>query len=122
MTQPDKKRLLASHRNGWGNFGIWLPFVGVFFAGQAILALTIAQGLWWAAIPLVLFLAHLMHAHLLALHDAAHETLCPYPPLNYAIGVFIGVLGLIEFSLFRVVHHSHHSYMATPRDEELWPF
>jgi fatty acid desaturase len=26
------------------------------------------------------------------------------------------------FSLYRDVHHSHHAYLATERDEELWPF
>jgi fatty acid desaturase len=122
MTQPDKVRLLASHRTGWGNLWLWLAFAGVLFGSQAILAFSVAIGLWWAAIPLVLLLAHLMHAHLLALHDAVHGTVCPYPPLNYAIGVFIGVLGLTEFSLFAAVHHTHHAYIGTPRDEELWPF
>jgi fatty acid desaturase len=120
--QPDKKRLVASHRTGWGNLGIWLTFLGVLFASEAALTYAIAHGPWWAAIPLVLIAAHLMHAHLLALHDAAHGTLCPYAPLNYAIGVFIGALGFIEFSLFRAVHHTHHAYLGTPRDEELWPF
>jgi fatty acid desaturase len=122
VRQPDKKRLVASHRTGWGNLAMWLAFMGVFVASQAALTYTVAHGLWWAAIPLVLIVAHLMHAHLLALHDAAHGTLCPYAPLNYAVGVFIGVLGFIEFSLFRAVHHTHHAYLGTPRDEELWPF
>jgi fatty acid desaturase len=107
---------------GWGNFGIWLAFLGAFFAAQATLAYAVASGAWWAAIPLVLLGAHLMHAHLLALHDAAHGTLCPYAPVNYVIGVFIGAMGFIEFSLFRAVHHTHHAYLGTPRDEELWPF
>jgi fatty acid desaturase len=26
------------------------------------------------------------------------------------------------FSLYRAAHHSHHSYLGTERDEELWPF
>jgi fatty acid desaturase len=122
MTVPDKKRLHASHRTNWSNLGIWLAFLAGLIASEAMLAYIVTYGPWWAAIPLVLLIAHLMHAHLLALHDAAHGTLCPYGPLNDVIGVFIGVLGFIEFSLFRAVHHTHHSYLGTPRDEELWPF
>ena len=28
----------------------------------------------------------------------------------------------MSFSLYRVVHQSHHAHLATERDEELWPF
>ncbi|HEY5741442.1 MAG TPA: fatty acid desaturase, partial [Terrimicrobiaceae bacterium] len=28
----------------------------------------------------------------------------------------------MSFSLYRVVHQSHHAYLASERDEELWPF
>jgi fatty acid desaturase len=122
MTHPDKKRLLARHQMRWTNLWIWLAFAAGFFATQGLLAVMVAWGPWWAAIPLVFLLAHLMHSHLLALHDAAHETFCPNRVLNEAVGIFIGTLGLIEFSLFRYVHHTHHSYLGTPRDEELWPF
>jgi fatty acid desaturase len=42
--------------------------------------------------------------------------------LNEGIGIFIGASSYMSLSLFRVVHHSHHSYPITERDEELWPF
>jgi fatty acid desaturase len=122
MTHPDKGQLLASHQVEWKNLCIWLTFAAVFFSCQGLLAWIVIQGYWWAAIPLVLFLAHLMHSHLLALHDAAHGTMCPNYLINEGVGIFIGTFGLIEFSLFRVVHHTHHAYLGTPRDEEMWPF
>jgi fatty acid desaturase len=122
MTQPDKQRLLASHETHWSSAWLWLGFAVLFFALQGLIIFLYLHGAWWAAFPLMLLLGHLMHSHLLALHDATHETLCPCWPVNEAIGIFIGTLGLIEFSLFRVVHHTHHSYLGTERDEELWPF
>jgi fatty acid desaturase len=122
MTRPDKQRLLVNHQVPWIHVWIWLSFLLVFVCLQGLLLVVMQHGLWWLVLPIVLVLAHLMHAHLLALHDAAHGTMCPNYFLNEAVGIFIGTLALIEFSLFRVVHHSHHSYMGTPRDEELWPF
>jgi fatty acid desaturase len=63
-----------------------------------------------------------MHGHLLAFHEAAHGSLCPNPRINDALGVFIGMFSFMGFSLYRAAHHSHHSYLGTGRDEELWPF
>ncbi|MEO6784847.1 MAG: fatty acid desaturase, partial [Chthoniobacteraceae bacterium] len=34
----------------------------------------------------------------------------------------IGVLSLMSFSLYRAAHQLHHAYLASERDEELWPF
>jgi fatty acid desaturase len=100
----------------------WLGFLVVFFSLQCVLLLVVRHGPWWAALPIILVMAHLMHAHLLGLHDAGHGTMCPNYFVNEAVGIFVGTLALIAFSLFRVVHHSHHAYVGTPRDEELWPF
>lgn len=122
MTRPDKQRLLACHEVPWSNLWTWLGFLVVFFCLQGVLLVGVQHGAWWAIPPIILVLAHLMHSHLLGLHDAAHGTMCPNYFLNEAVGIFVGTLGLIEFSLFRVVHHHHHAYMGTPRDEELWPF
>src|SRR4051794_38232284 len=77
---------------------------------------------WWVVVPLVLVLAHLMHGHLIAFHEAAHGSLCPSPRLNDAVGLLLGVLSFMSLSLYRAAHHTHHSYLATERDEELWPF
>ena len=34
----------------------------------------------------------------------------------------MAAFGGMSFSLYRVVHQSHHAHLATERDEELWPF
>jgi fatty acid desaturase len=122
MTQPDKRQLLESHEADWSNLGIWIGFFFAFFSVQGILAWAFIERAWWAAIPLIVLVGHLMHSHLLALHDASHGTLCPNRIINEGVGIFIGTLGLIEFSLFRAVHHTHHAYLGTSRDEEMWPF
>ena len=36
-------------------------------------------------------------------------------------GLVIGTLSLMSFSLYRVVHQTHHAYLATERDYEFWP-
>ena len=42
--------------------------------------------------------------------------------LNEIDGVIIGIFSLMSFSLYRAAHQLHHAYLATERDEELWPF
>jgi fatty acid desaturase len=99
-----------------------LLFLAAFVVMQGLLFWALLAGNWWLAVPVILVLAHLMHGHLIAFHEAAHGSLCPHPGLNDALGSFIGMLSFMGFSLYRAVHHSHHSYLATERDEELWPF
>jgi fatty acid desaturase len=127
MAAPSKDLLRALHRPRWSDTWIWLGFLAAFFALQALLLAVLLAPLpgpakWAAAAVLVLALGHLMHGHLLAFHEAAHRSLCPYRPLNEALGVFIGSLGFMSLSLYRAVHHLHHVYLTTERDEELWPF
>ena len=33
-----------------------------------------------------------------------------------------GIFSLMSFSLYRAAHQLHHAYLASERDEELWPF
>jgi fatty acid desaturase len=118
----DRERLIEMHGPRWSGLTAWLLFAGAFFLAQSLLFWSLTAGVWWATVPLVLVLAHLMHGHLIAFHEAAHGSLCPHPRLNDALGVFIGMFSFMGFSLYRAAHHSHHSYLATERDEELWPF
>jgi fatty acid desaturase len=76
---------------------------------EAMLAITVHRGLIWLAVPLVLVASHLMHGMLIGLHEASHGLLV------------IGTLSLMSFSLYRVVHQTHHAYLATERDHEFWP-
>ena len=122
MVRTEKERLIEMHEPRWSSVGIWLLFLAAFCVVEGLLFWAISGGAWWLTIPLVLVLAHLMHGHLIAFHEAAHGSLCPNPRINDALGVFIGALSFMGFSLYRAAHHSHHSYLGTERDEELWPF
>ena len=122
MAHAEKDRLLESHEPRWSSVSVWLTFFAIFLLCQGLLFWSLTVGIWWLALPLVLVEAHIMHGHLLAFHEAAHGSLCPNPRVNDALGVFIGVFSFMGFSLYRAAHHSHHSYLGTDRDEELWPF
>jgi fatty acid desaturase len=88
---------------------------------EGMLALTVHRGLIWLAVPLVLVASHLMHGMLIGLHEASHGLLRKSRRLNEFDGVVIGTLSLMSFSLYRVVHQTHHAYLATERDHEFWP-
>ncbi|PYL14570.1 MAG: fatty acid desaturase [Verrucomicrobia bacterium] len=62
-----------------------------------------------------------MHGMLIGLHEASHGLLRKSRRLNEFDGVVIGTLSLMSFSLYRVVHQTHHAYLATERDHEFWP-
>jgi fatty acid desaturase len=122
MAHTDRERLIEMLKPRWSGLTIWLLFAAAFFAAQGLLFWSLTAGAWCAVVPLVLILAHLMHGHLIAFHEAAHGLLCPNPRLNDALGVLIGLFSFMGLSLYRAAHHSHHSYLATERDQELWPF
>jgi fatty acid desaturase len=122
MYSKEKERLVAAHRLAWAGVGIWLLFAAVFFVLEALLLAAYLSGQVWLAIPLVLVIAHLMHTHLIAFHEAAHRTLCPEGWLNDGLGIFIGLFSFMSLALYRAAHQSHHAYLATEQDEELWPF
>ena len=93
---------------------------GLLFA-EIALAITVQRGLIWLAVPLVLVVSHLMHGVLIGLHEAAHGLLRKNRRFNEFDGVVIGTLSLMSFSLYRVVHQTHHAYLSTERDYEFWP-
>jgi len=88
---------------------------------EAMLALAVRHGFVWVAAMLVIVVAHLMHGTLIGLHEAAHGLLRKNRRFNEFDGVVIGTLSLMSFSLYRVVHQTHHAYLATERDYEFWP-
>ncbi|PYJ11925.1 MAG: fatty acid desaturase [Verrucomicrobia bacterium] len=93
---------------------------GLVFA-ELMLAVAVQRGLIWLAVPLLLVVSHLMHGTLIGLHEAAHGLLRKNRRFNEFDGLVIGVLSLMSFSLYRVVHQTHHAYLATERDYEFWP-
>ncbi len=88
---------------------------------EIALAFTVQRGWIWLAVPLTLVVSHLMHGTLIGLHEAAHGLLRKNRRFNEFDGVVIGTLSLMSFSLYRVVHQTHHAYLATERDCEFWP-
>jgi fatty acid desaturase len=94
----------------------------LFFSTQAALALALNRGWIWLAVPLVLAVSHFMHGFLIGFHEASHGMLRKNRLFNEIEGVFIGIFSLMSFTLYRVVHQTHHAHLASARDEELWPF
>jgi len=91
MAHAEKDRLIESHEPRWSSVFIWLGFFLAFCLLQGVVVWSMIAGAWWLTILAVLSMAHLMHGHLLAFHEAAHGSLCPNHRLNDALGVFIGI-------------------------------
>ena len=62
-----------------------------------------------------------MHGSLSGLHEGRHGLLRKKRRFNDFDGVVIGVLSLMSFTLYRVIHQTHHAYLASERDFEFWP-
>ncbi len=95
---------------------------GLFYVTQALLAFSVYKGWVWLSIPLVILASHLMHGLLIGFHEAIHGKLRKSKFLNAVDGVLVGILSFTSFTLYRVLHQSHHMHLATERDVELWPF
>jgi fatty acid desaturase len=94
----------------------------VLLFNQVALCAALYFGSVWFAVPLILSASHLMHGVLIGFHEASHGLLRKNRRLNEIDGVIIGIFSLTSFSLYRAAHQLHHAYLATERDEELWPF
>lgn len=94
----------------------------LFFLTQGGLAFALSRNNYWAVVPLALIASHLMHGLLIGFHEASHGLLRKSRQLNEIDGLIIGIFSLMSFSLYRAAHQSHHAYLASERDEELWPF
>jgi fatty acid desaturase len=82
----------------------------------------VRMGWFWLMVVSALILAHFMHGLVIGLHEAIHGLLRRSRRLNDFDGVLIGIFSFLPFTLYRVVHQSHHVHLATERDAELWPF
>jgi fatty acid desaturase len=120
---PAKEDLLDANGprwpDTWVSFGFTAATVGIL---TLLMLILIYDGPWWAAALLVPVVAHLMHAHTLMIHEAVHFNLAPNRILNECYGLFIGTASFVILSLYRAMHYAHHSYQASERDEEFWPF
>lgn len=55
-------------------------------------------------------------------HEAAHQTLFRSPRANLWWGRVVGTFIGIPYSVYRETHRSHHAYLNTAADFELWPY
>ena len=122
MFDPSKELLIEAHRPNWTTFRLWLLFTGCLFAAEGLTYWSVTQSNYWLAAVGVVLAAHFMHSQLMAFHEAAHGVLCPPRWLNETVGILIGNFHLNGLSLFRNVHSTHHAYLGTEKDEQLWPF
>ena len=118
VTVEDFSRMHEPH---WVLRGAFQLLVIGLVITEVALAATVQRGWIWLAVLLVLVASHLMHGSLIGLHEAAHGLLRKSRRFNEFDGVVIGTLGLMSFSLYRVVHQTHHAHLTTERDYEFWP-
>jgi fatty acid desaturase len=114
--------LSEMHEPHWVSRGAFHVLVGVFFIIEVALGWALYQRSYWLALPLMLLCCHLMHGLLIGFHEASHGLLRTDRRLNEIDGIILGVFSFMSFSLYRAAHQTHHAYLATERDEELWPF
>lgn len=117
----DKHLLRALHKPGWGGF--WLAQLYTLASGALLLATgwALAEEQYVLLVPMILVQAFIMHAYLIAFHEAAHGALCPVGFINGYLGRVTGALSFMSLSLYRAAHHWHHAYIGDKRDEEFWP-
>jgi fatty acid desaturase len=106
----------------WASRSAFQLLVFAMVANQLTLFAALYHGWTWAVVVLILTGSHFMHGVLIGFHEASHGLLRENRKFNEFDGVLIGVLSLTSFSLYRAAHQSHHAYLSTERDEELWPF
>jgi fatty acid desaturase len=97
-------------------------FFCTFLTLEACLYWSLGHAHYWLSAALIFVIAHLMHAHMIAFHEAAHRSLSSSRFLNDFFGRFVGFFGLESLPLYRAAHYFHHTYLSTERDEEFWPF
>ena len=113
---------IEPHEPHWISRSAFQMLALMFMASQVGLGFAVYHANYWIAVPLVFVTSHLMHAMLIGFHEATHGLLRKSRVLNEIDGIIIGTLSLMSFSLYRAAHQLHHAYLASERDEELWPF
>ena len=122
MPTPTTETPIEPHEPHWISRAAFPVLAALFFLTQASLGFAVYRANYWLAVPLVLIASHLMHGMLIGFHEASHGLLRKSRLLNEIDGIIIGIFSLMSFSLYRAAHQLHHAYLASERDEELWPF
>ena len=113
---------MEPHEPHWLSRAAFPVLAALFFSAQALLAFALYRSNYWLVVPLALITSHLMHGMLIGFHEASHGLLRKSRLQNEIDGTIIGIFSLTSFSLYRAAHQLHHAYLASERDEELWPF
>ena len=121
-TTPLTKDQIEEHEPHWTGRWAFQLIVIALGLNQVALGLAVYHGNWWLAVPLVLLASHFMHGLIIGLHEASHGLLRENRTFNEFDGILLGALSFMSFSLYRAAHQAHHAYLASERDEELWPF
>jgi fatty acid desaturase len=119
---PLTEKSFEPYQPHWVSRAAFPVLVATFAFTQLMLAISLYLRFFWLAVPLMLVASHLMHGILIGFHEASHGLLRNSRRLNEIDGTIIGVFSFTSFSLYRAGHQLHHAYLATERDEELWPF
>lgn len=122
MTHIDKQNLRELHRPCWRGTWFVLGFGTLYYGLVAVTIVCLAEAIAWPIPILVLWNVYFSHSLVIAFHEAAHGSLCPWWPLNEYLGRVIGLQAFNSLTLYRELHHWHHAHLGTPRDEEFWPF
>jgi len=120
--EPELAHQGEPHEPHWLSRAAFGVISGLFFLTQLGILLALYQNNYWVAVPLSLIASHLMHGLLIGFHEASHGLLRRSRVLNEIDGLLIGVFSLTSFSLYRAAHQLHHAYLASEKDDELWPF
>ena len=121
-SKPEDGEAVGHARVHWVSRAVFSLIVAALVVTQAGIALALHFGWIWLTVPLVLLASHFMHGLLVGFHEASHGLLRKNRLVNEIDGLFAGTLSFMSLTLYRVAHQTHHSHLATERDEELWPF
>ena len=119
---PTLDTAIEPHASHWLSRAAFPVLTALFFLTQASLGFAVYRANYWLAAALVPISSHLMHGIMIGFHEASHGLLRKSRLLNELDGIIIGTLSMLSFSLYRAAHQLHHAYLASERDEELWPF
>ncbi len=119
VTAEDADEHVYTH---WVSRAAFPLVVAAQTATQIALGFAISCNWLWLAVPLALLVSHFMHGALIGFHEASHGLLRKNRLINEIDGALIGVMSFMSFTLYRAAHQTHHMYLATERDEEMWPF
>ena len=121
-TLTETERTAEPHEPHWISGAAFQIIVIAFAFAEIALGVALFHRSIWLAVPLLLLTSHFMHGMLIGFHEATHGLLRRNRRFNEFDGTLIGVFSLMSFSLYRAAHQTHHAFLATQRDEELWPF